>query len=527
MVQRIYKQQELKLAFFFNSDRGLKSLNFLGKKLNIKCIFLAKKNLDKKILKQINNKYLIIDSLKNPIIKKKLKKEKINLIISAGFPYIFGKNFFLKKKIDILNLHGGPVPRYRGGSPLVWQKIEGKKNIGISVLRINQSIDGGELLGVEYFKIGEKENIKNIKIKSEKIFYKLLWDVIQKYYLNKDIKLNIKQSFPAKYYFQRSAHDSLITPKIMNSKRIIDFHKALVPSYENPFLYYGENKVFLKKIKNTKIKSNNVLGYVEKLNSEYFLNLKDKKIRIEKTSIDLKKIQNKILSSEKLSRDIWLERIFNKKCYKSCNESFIKLFKNYENSFIFLKTRKPIDKEYFLDRNLKYIDRNITFQKKIRTNSKYIKHKDISYKSTLTNNEKNKVIKITYKNFKTSQFHLDERLSEEKSDLIKKQLIIDHFLGTRSEKIFVQFYKKKISGFCLIKFEGDNIARVELICVDKKFAKKGLAKDLTKYSLFKLKKMNKKELIVSVEEKNILAVKLYKSLKFFQKKIFYLYHYIS
>ena len=31
--------------------------------------------------------------------------------------------------------------------------------------------------------------------------------------------------------------------------------------------------------------------------------------------------------------------------------------------------------------------------------------------------------------------------------------MMDHFKGLRGEKIFVQFFKKKITGFCLIKYE--------------------------------------------------------------------------
>ena len=49
MVQRFYKQQELNLAFFFNGQRGLRVLKFLRKKLDIKYVFLAKKNLNKKL----------------------------------------------------------------------------------------------------------------------------------------------------------------------------------------------------------------------------------------------------------------------------------------------------------------------------------------------------------------------------------------------------------------------------------------------------------------------------------------------
>ena len=58
----------------------------------------SKNYLNRKILKQINKKYYLINSLKDPIINSKIKQEKVNLIVSAGFPYIFGEKFFLRKK---------------------------------------------------------------------------------------------------------------------------------------------------------------------------------------------------------------------------------------------------------------------------------------------------------------------------------------------------------------------------------------------------------------------------------------------
>ena len=78
-----------------------------------------------------------------------------------------------------------------------------------------------------------------------------------------------------------------------------------------------------------------------------------------------------------------------------------------------------------------------------------------------------------------------------------------------------------------LKYENSDVAQVDLICVDKKFSRKGLAGDMLKYSLDSLKKMNKKRLLVSTQEKNLSAIKLYASLKFTQKSIQYMYHYIS
>jgi len=111
--------------------------------------------------------------------------------------------------------------------------------------------------------------------------------------------------------------------------------------------------------------------------------------------------------------------------------------------------------------------------------------------------------------------------------LVKKHTLKNYFSGDRSDKIFVQFYKNRISGFCLLKFENINEVRIDLICIDKNFSKKGLATDLLKYCLYNLQKLNKKKMIASTQVKNLAAIKLYKKLKFIPKSELYLYHYIS
>ena len=101
-------------------------------------------------------------------------------------------------------------------------------------------------------------------------------------------------------------------------------------------------------------------------------------------------------------------------------------------------------------------------------------------------------------------------------------------MGQRGDKVFVQFYQKKISGFCLLKYEDYNVTRIELICIDKKFARKGLATDLLRFSLGDLKKKkDSKKIIVSTQEKNIASTRLYDSFNFSTKSRFFLYHYIS
>lgn len=241
----------------------------------------------------------------------------------------------------------------------------------------------------------------------------------------------------------------------------------------------------------------------------------------------VKKDKNKSLSYKGFCEDKFLNKIFKKNCYIATKEKYVKLFKYFKNSFIFLKTKKKISTKNNIEKKLKFLGSNITYQKKIKSTEEYFKEKNISYKINLKNYEKKIVINIAYKNFNFSRFHLDKRLSKNKSNLIKKKTLENYFLGFRSDKIFVQLYKKKISGFCLFKFKNKDIAIIDLICIDKRFSRKGLASDMIRYSLQRLKKMNRKKIIVSTQEKNLAAIKLYNSFKFIPKNKFFLYHYIS
>ena len=54
------------------------------------------------------------------------------------FSYILKKKLFNIPKLEPLNLHAGPLPHYKGGSPLNWQIINGERKIGLSIIKINQ-----------------------------------------------------------------------------------------------------------------------------------------------------------------------------------------------------------------------------------------------------------------------------------------------------------------------------------------------------------------------------------------------------
>ena len=115
-----------KIALFYNNLRG----HYLFEKLQSQGYqitkIIAKKNLNHQILKKSKN-HKIIKNLKSKKFLKFIHTNDFDVFILAGFPYIFSPKLISLPKFGIINLHGGKLPKYRGGSPLSWQIINDEK----------------------------------------------------------------------------------------------------------------------------------------------------------------------------------------------------------------------------------------------------------------------------------------------------------------------------------------------------------------------------------------------------------------
>ncbi|MDB2527633.1 formyltransferase family protein [Candidatus Pelagibacter bacterium] len=243
----------MKIAIFFNSYRGLSVLNHLIKKKKYLIdVYLSKKNLNLSILKKIRKKYLIIKKLNLKIIST-IKKNKYDLLIVAGWPLIFSQELIKAAKYETINLHAGRLPSYRGGSPLNWQIIEGKKNIYISIIKMTQKIDGGPVYITKKILLNTKENIRHLHNKVNKIFPYMVENTIQK--IIKKIKPK-KQNIKFKRYLkQRSDKDGKIKWSEMTDYQVFNLVRAITSPYPGAFYIYKRKKIRLHSCKISKLKT--------------------------------------------------------------------------------------------------------------------------------------------------------------------------------------------------------------------------------------------------------------------------------
>lgn len=119
-----------------------------------------------------------------------LKENKIKIICLAGFMKILSKNFILKFKGKILNIHPSLLPKYGGkgfyGIKVHEQVINAKeRHSGATVHFVDEIYDNGPIIAQHRVHVSDDETAKSLSKKVLEIEHKLFPFVVKKICENK------------------------------------------------------------------------------------------------------------------------------------------------------------------------------------------------------------------------------------------------------------------------------------------------------------------------------------------------------
>ncbi len=232
-------------TIFLNGERGLHILKNLLKikKYKLNNVICCRNEIRKKIKKIINSKKIVlIKNINTDDSFLKLKSLNDDLFIIAGYPQIFSKRIFTIPKKMTINLHAGPIPKYRGGSPLNWQIINHEKKIGISILKVNKKIDGGKLIEKSNFTLKKEDDIRSVHIKANRLFFLILKKALLKISKNKLKNIFLKKIGKSKYWYQRADSHGLLDYKKKTARECHDFIRAITKPYPGAWIRHQTQK---------------------------------------------------------------------------------------------------------------------------------------------------------------------------------------------------------------------------------------------------------------------------------------------
>lgn len=157
------------------------------------------------------------------------------LAVVAGFSTILKRDVHSAPELGTINCHAGKLPRYRGGSPLNWQIMNGEAEAGISVLRVDDGIDSGDVLAEADLAIGPADDIATMHGKANAAFPGLVVATVRRFAAG-DFSGRRQDPQAAVYWHQRNDADGRIDWRT-DAARVHDFVRALTTPYPGAFTH--------------------------------------------------------------------------------------------------------------------------------------------------------------------------------------------------------------------------------------------------------------------------------------------------
>ena len=102
------------------------------------------------------------EKIRNKEELEKVISLKPDLIITAAFGQILPKELLEAPKYGCINVHASLLPELRGGAPIHYAIIEGKKKTGITIMYMEEKLDAGDILTQVEVPISETDTVGSL-----------------------------------------------------------------------------------------------------------------------------------------------------------------------------------------------------------------------------------------------------------------------------------------------------------------------------------------------------------------------------
>ena len=87
-----------------------------------------------------------------------LKSLSPDIIVVVAYGKILPKKILDIPKHGCINVHASLLPKYRGAAPIQWALLKGEKETGVTIMKLDEGLDTGDILLQKKIKIEENDN---------------------------------------------------------------------------------------------------------------------------------------------------------------------------------------------------------------------------------------------------------------------------------------------------------------------------------------------------------------------------------
>ncbi len=97
------------------------------------------------------------EKLRTPEFVDALQRWAPDLIVVAAYGKILPKSVLDVPPHGCINVHASLLPKYRGAAPIQWSILRGEQQTGVTIMRMNERMDAGDILLQRTLLIGPEE----------------------------------------------------------------------------------------------------------------------------------------------------------------------------------------------------------------------------------------------------------------------------------------------------------------------------------------------------------------------------------
>lgn len=167
-----------------------------------------------------------------------LKSLKLDLILVLGWYYKVPRKIRDLAKMGAWGIHASLLPDYAGGAPLVWAMIEGQRETGVTLFRLDDGVDDGDIISQQSIEIKHSDTIKELYERATSVSKVILHDALM--HLD-TLRFTPQIKEKIKVYPQRSPKDGEIDLS-QPANTLYNFIRAQSSPYPGAFIKTTDGK---------------------------------------------------------------------------------------------------------------------------------------------------------------------------------------------------------------------------------------------------------------------------------------------
>jgi len=165
----------------------------------------------------------------------------VDLMLMVNWRYMVPANIYCRPRLGTFVFHDSLLPEYRGFSPTVWAIINGEDHTGVTLFKITDEVDAGDIVDQELIPIARYDTIAMVTDRVTEAYLRLLERNFDRL-ISGNITLWPQDHSRATYTCKRTPDDNEID-WTLSSRRIYDLIRAVSTPYPGAYTYFSGRRM--------------------------------------------------------------------------------------------------------------------------------------------------------------------------------------------------------------------------------------------------------------------------------------------